>query len=139
DVRLVFVPETQVAYFGGDPDNFTYPRYDLDVSFFRIYDANGQPLKPDAYLPWNPAGAKEGDAVFVIGNPGSTSRLKTVAQLEYERDVQYPFTIRLLQSRADILAEYMKKHPEKKAQVINDYFSLTNSLKAYTGQLKGLK
>ncbi|MBI4420617.1 MAG: S46 family peptidase [Gemmatimonadetes bacterium] len=139
DVRLVFVPETKVAYFGGDPDNFTYPRYDLDVSFFRVYDQNGQPLKPDAYLTWSPSGAKAGDAVFVIGNPGSTSRLQTLAQLEYKRDVQYPFTIRLLESRARILADYMKQRPDKKAQVENDYFSLTNSLKAFTGQLKGLR
>jgi hypothetical protein len=109
DVRLVFVPETQVAYFGGDPDNFTYPRYDLDVSFFRVYDSTGQPFKPESFLPWSPAGAKEGDLTFVIGNPGSTSRLETVAQLEYKRDVQYPFSLRLLGSRAEILANYMKR------------------------------
>src|SRR5262249_53999301 len=128
DIRLVFVPETQIAYFGGDPDNFTYPRYDLDVSFFRIYE-NGQPLKTDTYLPWSPSGAKEGDPVFVIGNPGSTSRLETVAQLEYKRDLQYPSTLKLFGSRADILAKYMKQHPEKKLEIINDYFSITNSQK----------
>ncbi|MBI4500340.1 MAG: S46 family peptidase [Gemmatimonadetes bacterium] len=139
DIRLVFVPEVQVAYFGGDPDNFTYPRYDLDVSFFRVYDKNGQPLKSENFLPWSPAGAREGDAVFVIGNPGSTSRLETVAQLEYKRDVQYPFNLRLLGSRAEILAKYMKQHPEKKSEIENDYFSLTNSQKAITGELQGLR
>ncbi len=139
DIRLVFEPEVQVAFFGGDPDNFTYPRYDLDVSFFRVYDTNGQPLKTENYLPWSPAGAKEGDPVFVIGNPGSTSRLETVAQLEYKRDQQYPSTLRLLGSRAALMVKYMKEHPEKKAGIITDYFGISNSLKAYTGELLGLR
>lgn len=139
DIRLVFVPEVSVAYFGGDPDNFTYPRYDLDVSFFRLYDANGQPLRTDTYLPWSTGGAKEGDPVFVIGNPGSTSRLETVAQLEYKRDYQHPSTIGLLQSRARILWDYMQKNPARKREIENDYFGITNSLKAYTGELKGLR
>jgi hypothetical protein len=139
DVRLVFVPEVQVAYFGGDPDNFTYPRYDLDVSFFRLYEANGQPVKTSTYLPWSQGGAKEGDAVFVIGNPGSTSRLETVAQLEYKRDIQHPSTIGMLESRARIMWDFMEKHPAKKPEIENDYFGITNSLKAYTGELKGLR
>jgi hypothetical protein len=138
DIRLVFVPETQIAYFGGDPDNFTYPRYDLDMSFFRIYE-NGQPLKTANFRPWSPNGAREGEPVFVIGNPGSTSRLETVAELEYKRDIQYPSTLRLLGTRADIMAKYMKQHPEKKPDIINDYFSITNSQKAITGELEGLR
>jgi hypothetical protein len=138
DLRLVFVPETQTAYFGGDPDNFTYPRYDLDVSFFRVYE-NGQPFKSGDYLPFSPAGAKEGDVTFVIGNPGETSRLETVAQLEYKRDVQYPSTLQLLGSRADLLEAFMKKHPDRKPDLINDYFSITNSQKAITGELAGLR
>ncbi len=137
DIRLVFEPEVSVAFFGGDPDNFTYPRYDLDVSFFRVYE-NGQPLKTENFLPWSPAGAKEGDPVFVIGNPGSTSRLETVAQLEYKRDVQFPSTISMLDSRARVMEAYMKAHPEKKAGIITDYFGITNSLKAYRGELEGL-
>src|SRR5262249_47460517 len=108
------------------------------MSFFRIYE-NGQPVKTDAFLPWSPSGAKDGDAVFVIGNPGSTSRLETVAELEYKRDIQYPSNVRLLGSRADIMAKYMKQHPDKKPEIINDYFSLTNSLKAITGELNGLR
>ncbi len=139
DVRLVFVPELQMGFFGGDPDNFTYPRYAFDVSFFRVYDANDQPLRPQSYFRWSRTGAKEGDPVFVIGNPGSTSRLNTVAQLEYKRDVQYPFTIRLIGSRATILQEYMRQHPESRSTHINDYFSLTNALKAFSGELRGLR
>ncbi len=139
DVRLVFAPETQIGYFGGDYDNFTYPRYDLDVSFFRVYGPDGQPLKTPDYLTWSDSGATEGSAVFVIGNPGSTSRLNTVAQLEYRRDHQYPSTIQLLESRARILDQYMTHHPDQRAKYINDYFSYTNSLKAYTGELKGLR
>src|SRR5574341_1347917 len=139
DVRLTFVPETQMGYFGGDYDNFTYPRYDLDVSFFRVYGPDGQPLKAAHYLSWSDSGAKEGAPVFVIGNPGSTSRLNTVAQLEYRRDFQYPYTIRLLESRAKILDQYMAHHPDQRDKYINDYFGYTNSLKAYTGELKGLR
>jgi hypothetical protein len=139
DIRLVFVPETQIGYFGGDYDNFTYPRYDLDVSFFRVYGEDGQPLKTQDYLPWSDSGAVEGMPVFVIGNPGSSSRLNTVAQLEYRRDHQYPFTIRLIQSRAQILDQYMQRHPDQRSKYLNDYFTLTNSLKAYTGELKGLR
>ena len=86
DVRLVFAPEHAIAFFGGDPDNFEFPRYDLDVAFFRAYE-DGKPAKPAHYLPWGEGGTKEGDLVFVVGNPGSTSRLNTVAHLEYLRDV----------------------------------------------------
>ena len=139
DVRLVFVPEKAIGYFGGDPDNFTYPRYDLDVSFFRVYDEAGRPLHPDAYLPWSDAGARDGDAVFVIGNPGSTSRLATVAQLEYRRDLQYPNLVRLLEGRGRILADYMRQHPETRPRLVNDYFEIQNALKAYVGELKGLR
>ncbi len=139
DVRLVFVPERAIGYFGGDPDNFTYPRYDLDVSFFRVYDETGRPLRPDSYLAWSDAGAKEGDAVFVIGNPGSTSRLATVAQLEYRRDLQYPNVVRSLESRGRILADYMRQHPETRSRLINDYFEIQNSLKSFGGELQGLR
>lgn len=139
DVRLVFVPEGSLGYFGGDPDNFTYPRYAFDVSFFRVYGDDGRPLSTEHWFSWSEGGAREGDPVFVIGNPGSTSRLNTMAQLEYKRDLQYPFTVRLLESRAAILDEHMKRFPETRSELINDYFSLTNSLKAYRGELAGLQ
>jgi len=89
DVRLVFEPEEEIAYFGGDPDNFTFPRYNLDCTFMRIYDETGKPLKSDHYFKWSAGGAAAGDLVFTVGNPGTTNRLRTVAQLEYLRDVQY--------------------------------------------------
>lgn len=139
DVRLVFVPELQIGYFGGDPDNFTYPRYVVDVSFFRVYDENGEPFKPEHYYGWSATGAKEGDAVFVIGNPGSTLRLNTMAQLEYRRDLQEPLTVRLLESRTAILERFMDHHPDQRPRYINTWFGLMNSLKLYRGRLKALK
>jgi len=139
DVRLVFAPEEKIAYFGGDPDNFTYPRYDLDCSFFRVYDENGKPLKTEHYFHWSPNGTVPGEPVFVVGNPGSTNRLKTVAQLEYFRDIQYPRTLDLLNGLMDVYSQIMKKHPERVAKLQNRYFSFSNSQKAYTGMLAGLR
>jgi hypothetical protein len=97
EAKLVFVPETQAASFGGDPDNFTFPRHDLDMSLFRVYEG-GQPVHPDHYYRWSANGSHEGDLLFVVGNPGSTRRLQTIAQLEFLRDHQWPAAIEQLNS-----------------------------------------
>jgi len=137
DVRLVFAPEEDVAFFGGDPDNFTYPRYDLDISIFRVYE-NGQPLKSQHYLKWSTTPLKEGDLVFCSGNPGSTGRLLTYDQLLFLRDVSYPFTIANLKRRQALLHEYAKKGPEQARIASNTLFGIENSLKATIGYQSGL-
>ncbi len=139
DVRLVFSPEAELGFFGGDYDNFTYPRYDLDCNFFRVYDEDGKPLKTDHYFHWSPNGAEPGEPVFVVGNPGSTNRLKTVAQLEYYRDIQYPYTVDLLNNLVEIYSKLIAEHPERKDELQNRLFGFSNSQKAYIGMLKGLR
>ncbi len=139
DVRLVLAPEDQLGFFGGDPDNFTYPRFNLDCSFFRVYDENGNPLKTDNYFKWSQNGAGAGEPVFVVGNPGNTDRLNTVAQLEYARDIQYPRTVALLTSLTDVYQEMLKKDPTKKMQLQDMIFSFENSKKAIGGILEGLR
>ena len=138
DVRLVYAPEDIMAFFGGDPDNFTYPRYDFDCAFFRVYD-NGKPLKTANFFRFSQDGAQEGDAVFVIGNPGRTNRLKTVAQLEYLRDVVYPSSIETYEKVGKIYSSYIAAHPEAKLKYLNTIFGLENSRKAITGYLNGLQ
>lgn len=138
DVRLVFAPEQQIAFFGGDPDNFTFPRYDLDMALFRVYE-NGQPVKSENYLKWNPKGAADQELVFVSGHPGSTSRLDTLAQLEAERDLYEPATLKILNNRRDSLLKYSATSPEASRQAFSTIFSMENSLKVYEGRLKGLQ
>jgi hypothetical protein len=140
DVRLVLAPELQIAFFGGDPDNFTYPRYNLDMSFYRLYD-DGEPVQTDHYFTWSETGASEGDAVFVIGNPGGSSRLQTVSQLEW-RSAAYDIVVAdLLASRAAIYKEYADANPEEAEELDlrNQIFSWLNSEKAYRGMWEGLQ
>jgi hypothetical protein len=137
DVRLVFAPEFDIAFFGGDPDNFTYPRYDLDITFFRVYE-NGKPAHLDNYLKWSPAGVKDGDLIFVSGHPGSTGRLLTMAQLEFMRDVQYPAALKYYARRIDLLQKFSKDSEENARIAKEDLFSLQNSQKAITGYQSGL-
>jgi hypothetical protein len=138
DVRLVFVPEFQAAFFGGDPDNFNFPRFNIDMALVRVYE-NDQPVRPENYFKWSTAGAKEGSLVFVTGHPGSTSRLNTVAHLEQLRDTSIPIIIRLLERREAVLKKYMATGEEQTRQAQSELNSVQNSLKVYRGQLAGLK
>ena len=138
NVRLVFVPEFQAAFFGGDPDNFNFPRFNIDMALVRVYE-NDQPVHPASYFKWSSAGAKEGDLAFVIGNPGSTARLNTVAHLEELRDTSIPIILRLLERREAMLKRYMSMGEEQTRRAQNDLNSIQNSLKVYRGQLAGLK
>jgi Peptidase S46 len=137
DVRLVFAPEFDIAFFGGDPDNFTYPRYDLDITFFRVYE-NGKPAHLDNYLKWSPTGVKDGDLIFVSGHPGNTGRLLTTAQLEFLRDVQYPSALKLFERRIALLQDFSKQSEENARIATEDIFGLQNSQKAITGYQSGL-
>ncbi len=137
DVRLVFAPETEVAAFGGDPDNFTYPRYCLDFALFRAYE-NGQPAKVNEYFRWSREGAKDGELVFVSGNPGATGRLATMAELEFSRDQSYPLVLSLLRSRIQALAAFSQEGDEAKRVAKDTLFLDQNSFKAYTGFIRGL-
>jgi hypothetical protein len=138
DVRLVFVPEFQAAFFGGDPDNFNFPRFNIDMALVRVYE-NDQPVHPESFFKWSTAGAKEGDPVFVTGNPGSTSRLDTVAHLQDLRDNAIPIILRLLERREAMLKKYMAMGEEQTRRAQNELNSAQNSLKVYRGQIAGLK
>src|SRR5579864_4966145 len=138
DVRLVFAPEFDIAFFGGDPDNFTYPRYDLDITFFRVYE-NGKPAHLDNYLKWSSTDVNDGDLIFVSGHPGNTGRLLTMAQLEFLRDVQYPAALKYYGRRIAVLQNFSKESQENARIAQEDIFGLQNSQKAITGYEAGLK
>ncbi len=140
DVRLVMAAELQMGFFGGDPDNFTYPRYALDFAFLRVYGPDGEPYRPSHYFGWSRDGVEEGDVVFVIGNPGSTNRLTTMAQLEFQRDIQLPRILHFLQSRLDAMGAYREALPEEAEafDIRNRMFGFSNSLKATIGRLAAL-
>src|ERR1039457_5210084 len=137
DVRIVFAPEEQAAFFGGDPDNFTYPRYDLDMALFRVYE-NGKPLHTENYLKWSAKGAAPGELTFISGHPGGTSRDDTVAELQFERNTILPAVTEYLQRRIDALRAFAAQGPEQARLVNTMIFSLQNSLKVYIGRAEAL-
>ncbi|MCS7166688.1 MAG: S46 family peptidase [Gemmatales bacterium] len=138
DVRLVFAPEKEIAFFGGDPDNFEYPRYCLDICLFRVYE-NGQPVKPPHYLRIDREGCREGDLVFVAGHPGRTDRLNTVPHLQFLRDVQFPLSLQVIFRREVILRAFSERSLENARRVEDELFSYQNSRKARLGILAGLQ
>lgn len=137
DVRLVFAPEEAIAAFGGDPDNFTFPRYCLDFALFRAYE-NGKPAQPKHHLKWSKTGAKDGELVFVSGHPGKTERLATVAELELQRDVTQPYALEILKKLADRLLAFGATDPENKRIARDVLASVQNSFKARSGFQRGL-
>lgn len=138
DVRLVWAPEAKIAFFGGDADNFEYPRYNLDVTIFRVYE-DGKPAEIEHFLEVNPTGAQEGELVFVSGNPGRTQRILTADALEYQRDHRMPRILNLLRRKEILLQQYGLGGPEQKRRGQDELFGIQNSRKAYTGMLAGLQ
>ena len=139
DVRVVFVPEFDIAFFGGDPDNFEYPRYDLDMAIFRVYE-NGKPAKIDDYLQWGGhKGADENELVFVSGNPGRTSRMFTVSALEFKRDVELPLRLNQLRRMELALQLYAQRGPEQARHSQGNLFGVQNTRKSQLAALQGLQ
>ena len=138
DVRLVMAPELQAASFGGDPDNFNYPRFALDFAFFRVYE-NNKPIESKNYFKWSKGGAKENELVFVFGHPGSTERQKTVSQILYQKDYSFPEYVKLIKYKLNLFREYANKGKEEKRRAKDYILGMENSLKAIEGEFKGLQ
>ncbi|HAM37084.1 MAG TPA: hypothetical protein DEB40_09755 [Elusimicrobia bacterium] len=137
DIRLVMAPEAQAASYGGDHDNFVFPRHDLDMAFLRVYE-DGKPLRSPAYFKWSKDGAKEGELVFVAGHPGSTDRLETIKQLEFKRDFFLPARLKELALRRKALAAFAGRGPEAARRARNKIWGIENRFKALSGELEGL-
>ena len=137
DVRLVFAPEQQIAFYGGDPDNFEYPRYDLDICIFRVYE-NGQPAKIDNFLKWNSHGPNDGELTFVSGSPGKTDRQLTMAELADRRDRGLPYALSMLKRRDVLLTSFAARSFENERRAKKDLFGVRNSRKAFDGYLAAL-
>jgi len=138
DVRLVMAPETQLGAFGGDPDNFTYPRHGLDMTFFRVYE-NGKPYTPPHHLKWAKVGLKAGDLTLVTGHPGGTDRQLTYAEMIFARDISLPLTLKSMANRKAMFQAYGQRSPEHARQVNDKIFGIENGFKALSGELRGLK
>lgn len=138
DVRLVFAPEFDIAFFGGDPDNFTFPRYCFDIALFRVYE-NDAAVKVSSYFKWSKKGARDGELTFISGHPGSTQRLNTIAHLEYLRDEEIPLSLKVLDRNIALMKKYGAMGDEQERQSHDDLFGYQNSYKAYLGRLEGLK
>ena len=138
DVRLVWAPEAAIAFFGGDADNFEYPRYCLDACIFRVYE-DGKPAKIEHYLRWSDDGVQENELVFVSGNPGRTSRISTLAALKHQRDVRLPYVLNYIRRREIMLQQFGLEGVEQERRAKDDLFGIQNSRKALTGMLQGLQ
>ncbi len=141
NVKLVMAPELEIGFFGGDSDNFTFPRYNLDFSLFRVYDDDDDPLASESYFPFDADGLQEGDPIFIVGNPGLTHRLQTVTELEFRRDVGDRYLLETIRRRMRVLDAFIQANPEATEQhhLRNEYFGLANSEEAYDGQIRGLE
>lgn len=139
DIRAVLFVERVVGLYGGDPDNFTYPRYNADFAFLRAYDENGKPVQTKNYFKWNINGPEDGEMVFVVGRPGSTQRLKTVAQLEYYRDFVYKYNSYLQNGMFDVYEQMIKERPERADEYRGQQFFIGNGAKVMREVLKALR
>jgi hypothetical protein len=133
DLRLVMAPDVQITATGWDWDNFTYPRYELDFAFLRAYDENGNPVKSPHFFQWSEKGAEEDEPVFIVGRPGNTDRLLTLAELSYHRNARTPAILTMLNEKYQAQFEYFQAHPEREAQLLADLLSVANGRKVYAG------
>src|SRR6266496_751732 len=140
-IRDLYVTGVQTCalpiFFGGDTDNFEYPRYNLDVCFFRVYE-NGQPLKVKHFFKWSPTGPKDNELVFVTGHPGTTNRLETLAKLEHRRDLTLPYTLARLRALEAALLQFSELSPDNARMAATDLHRVANARKAFSGQYQGL-